>query len=143
MSLAANLQLFLSFWSIYPTSVHQTDHWHLAPFGHDHWVKAAKSPYNLACPSHLVALMSTTHLKESQSGVEEEWRKIGVPNTFARVHVVEGSVDISQRLSVGNELVDLQFPIHIVRHEIWKLCPAFDTSKRAPFPNAACNELES
>jgi hypothetical protein len=59
------------------------------------------------------------------------------------MHIVEGSVDVSQWLSMRNELVHLQLAVHIVGHEIWELCPSLDTSERATLPYTACDELES
>ena len=63
--------------------------------------------------------------------------------TVTRVHIVEGSVDVGQWLSVRDELVHLQLAVHIVGHETWKLCPSLDTPKRATLPYTACNKLES
>jgi hypothetical protein len=59
------------------------------------------------------------------------------------MHIVEGSVDVSQWLSMRNELVHLQLAVHIVGHEIWELCPSLDTSERATLPYTACDKLES
>ena len=58
-------------------------------------------------------------------------------------HVLEGSVDLGQWLSVGDKLVDLQLAIHIVGHEIGELCSTLNASKSAPLPHATCDELES
>src|SRR5271156_1842242 len=59
------------------------------------------------------------------------------------MHIVEGSVNVSQWLSMRNELVHLQLAVHIVGHEIWELCPSLDTSERATLPYTACDKLES
>ena len=56
---------------------------------------------------------------------------------------MEGGVDISQWLSMCNELIDLQLAIQVVSHEVWKLCPALDASKGTAPPNATRDELES
>jgi hypothetical protein len=63
--------------------------------------------------------------------------------TVTRMHVVEGSVDVGQWLSVRNELIHLQLAVHIVGYEIWELCPSLDTSKCATLPYTACDKLES
>jgi hypothetical protein len=59
------------------------------------------------------------------------------------MHIVEGSVDVGQWLSVRNELVHLQLAVHVIGHEIWELCPSLDPSKRATLPYTACDKLES
>jgi hypothetical protein len=59
------------------------------------------------------------------------------------MHIVEGSVDVRQWLSMRNELVHLQLAVHIVGHEIRELCPPLDASERATLPYTAGDKLES
>lgn len=64
------------------------------------------------------------------------------PDTVALLHIRKGLVDAVQRLSVRDELVDLQFPGHIVVDEVGQLGPALDAAEGATFPYAAGDELE-
>ena len=64
------------------------------------------------------------------------------PDTVALLHIRKGLVDAVQRLSVRDELVDLEFPGHIIVDEVGQLGPALDAAERATFPYAAGDELE-
>jgi hypothetical protein len=50
------------------------------------------------------------------------------------VHVVEGLVDLIQRLAVGDKLVDFELAIHVVLDKTRQLGTALDTSERAATP---------
>lgn len=63
-------------------------------------------------------------------------------DTVALLHIRKGLVDAVQRLSVRDELVDLEFPGHIIVDEVGQLGPALDAAERATFPYAAGDELE-
>ena len=64
------------------------------------------------------------------------------PDTVALLHIRKGLVDPVQRLSVRDELVDLEFPGHIIVDEVGQLGPALDAAERATFPYTAGDELE-
>jgi hypothetical protein len=64
------------------------------------------------------------------------------PDAVALLHDLEGVVDLSQRLAVGNELVDLQLAVQVVLYEPWELRPALDTAESAALPLATGDELE-
>ena len=64
------------------------------------------------------------------------------PDAVTSVHVVECFVDLVKRLSVRDELVDLQSALLPVFHESRKLGPALDASKRASLPDTAGDQLE-
>jgi hypothetical protein len=51
-------------------------------------------------------------------------------------------VDSTQVLTVGDELVDLEFAIHVVVDKIRKLGTALDATKGTALPLASCNKLE-
>lgn len=64
------------------------------------------------------------------------------PDTVALLHIRKGLVDAVQRLPVRDELVDLEFPGHIIVDEVGQLGPTLDAAERATFPYAAGDELE-
>jgi hypothetical protein len=59
------------------------------------------------------------------------------------LHVLEGSVDLVEGLSVGDELVDLELAVHVVVDEVGKLSAALDTTESTSLPDATGDELES
>lgn len=63
-------------------------------------------------------------------------------NAVASLHVLEGLVDTSQSLAMGDEFVDLEFAAHVVGDETWELGSTLDTTEGASFPYTAGNELE-
>ena len=50
-------------------------------------------------------------------------------NAVTLLHDIETLVDILKRLSVSNELINLQLAIHIIGDQAWQLCTALDTAK--------------
>lgn len=61
----------------------------------------------------------------------------------AIVHVVESLVDGAEVLAVSDELVDLQFAVHVVVDETTHLRATLDAAEGATFPYATGDELES
>lgn len=59
------------------------------------------------------------------------------------LHVLEGSVDLVEGLSVGDELIDLELAIHVVVNEVGKLGATLDTTEGTSLPDTAGDELES
>lgn len=59
------------------------------------------------------------------------------------LHVLEGGVDLVERLSVGDELVDLELAVHVVVDEVRELSAALDTTESTSLPDTTGNELES
>lgn len=59
------------------------------------------------------------------------------------LHVSEGGVDLVERLSVGDEFIDLQLAGHVVVNEVGKLGAALDTTESASLPDTTSNKLES
>jgi hypothetical protein len=59
------------------------------------------------------------------------------------LHVLEGGVDLVERLSVGDELVDLELAGHIVVDEVRKLSTSLDTTEGTSLPDTTGDELES
>ena len=43
---------------------------------------------------------------------------------------------------MGDELIDLEVAVHVIRDETGKLCTALDTTESASFPDTAGDELE-
>lgn len=76
-----------------------------------------------------IALLSLPHINHA-------------PNAIPILHIRKGLVDAIERLSVCDELIDLQLAGHVVVHEVWELRTAFDAPESAAFPDAAGNELE-
>lgn len=58
------------------------------------------------------------------------------------VHVVERVVDLVERLAVGDEFVDLQLAVHVIRDKAWQLSAALHTTERATSPDTASHKLE-
>ena len=65
------------------------------------------------------------------------------PDAVPCLHVTEGTVDLSHWLPMRDELVHLEFAIHVVVHQFRHLRPSFDASKGAPLPHTSCHQLES
>lgn len=63
-------------------------------------------------------------------------------DAVAGLHVVEGAVDLVERLAVRDELVHLELARHVVVHEPRQLRPPLDAAKRAAAPRAPRHELE-
>jgi hypothetical protein len=64
------------------------------------------------------------------------------PNAVASLHIRESLVDILKRLPVGNELIDLELPRHVIVDEAGELRAAFDAAERATLPYTTGDELE-
>lgn len=58
------------------------------------------------------------------------------------MHIVEGLIDATQVLTMGNELVDFELAVLVVFNELTHLGAALDASKCTTLPYAAGNELE-
>lgn len=63
-------------------------------------------------------------------------------DAVAAVHVVEGGVDLAERVAVRDELVDLELAGHVVVDEVGQLRAALDAAEGAALPHAAGDELE-
>jgi len=63
-------------------------------------------------------------------------------NAVASLHVAKGLVDLIERLSVGDEFVDLEVSLYVVGHKARELSAALDTAESASFPHTTGNELE-
>ncbi len=59
------------------------------------------------------------------------------PYAIASLHIRKSGVDLIQRLPVRDEFVHLEFPSHIIVHEVWELATAFDAAECATFPDTA------
>jgi hypothetical protein len=64
------------------------------------------------------------------------------PDTITSLHICKSLVDIVERLTMGNKLINLQFSVHVVLHKAWKLRAALNPAEGAAFPYAASDELE-
>jgi hypothetical protein len=64
------------------------------------------------------------------------------PNAVASLHIRESLVDILKRLPVGNELIDLELPRHVIVDEAGELRAALDAAERATLPYTTGDELE-
>lgn len=64
------------------------------------------------------------------------------PYAIPRLHILERSIDLIQRLPVRDELIHLELARHVVVHQVRELRAPFDAAKSAPFPYAAGDELE-
>ena len=64
------------------------------------------------------------------------------PDAIPRLHILERSIDLVQRLPVRDELIHLELARHVVVHQIRELRAPFDPAKSAPFPYAAGDEVE-
>lgn len=58
------------------------------------------------------------------------------------LHVTKGLVDLVKRLSVSNELVDLEVTLEVVGDKAGQLAAALDTTESATLPYTASDELE-
>ena len=59
------------------------------------------------------------------------------------LHVPKGGVDLVERLSVGDELINLQLAGHVVVDEVGELRTALDTTESASLPDTTSDKLES
>ena len=51
-------------------------------------------------------------------------------------------VDVVQRLTVGDELVDHQLAAEVVVHQAWQLAAALDAAECAALPHTSGDQLE-
>lgn len=63
-------------------------------------------------------------------------------DAVASLHVAKGLVDPVERLSVSDELVDLELAGHVVVDEVGELSATLDTTKGATLPHTSGDELE-
>lgn len=63
-------------------------------------------------------------------------------NTITSLHILKCSVDLLQRLPMRDKLINLQFPVEIIVHQIRQLAAALDPAKGATLPLATGDELE-
>lgn len=63
-------------------------------------------------------------------------------DTITSLHILEGLVDAGQSLAMGDEFVDLEFAIHVIGDEAWKLGSTLDTTEGASFPYTTGDELK-
>lgn len=63
-------------------------------------------------------------------------------NAVTLLHLVEGIVDTSQGLAVGDELVDLELTIEVVIYQARELRATLDTAEGAASPYTTRHELE-
>ncbi len=64
------------------------------------------------------------------------------PNAVTLLHGVEGLVDLTERLSMRDELVHLELARQIIIHEIRQLRAALDAAKGATLPDPTRHQLE-
>jgi hypothetical protein len=64
------------------------------------------------------------------------------PNAVTSLHVSKGLVDLVQRLSVRDELVDLETTLKVVIDETGELSTSLDTTEGTSLPATSCDELE-
>ena len=64
------------------------------------------------------------------------------PDAVTSLHICESLVDIVERLTMGNELINLQFSVHVVLHEAWELRATLNPAEGAAFPYTPSDELE-
>ena len=64
------------------------------------------------------------------------------PDAIPRLHILERSIDLVQRLPVRDEFIHLELARHVVVHQIRELRATFDAAKSASFPYAAGDKLE-
>lgn len=62
--------------------------------------------------------------------------------TVTSLHILEGLVDLVQRLTVGDEFVNLEVTVKVVLDETGQLAAALDTAKGTALPHAASYKLE-
>lgn len=63
-------------------------------------------------------------------------------NTVTLLHLVEGAVDSTQRLAVGDELVHLELAVQVIVDQTGELCATLDTTEGTSLPDTAGNQLE-
>ena len=63
-------------------------------------------------------------------------------NTVTKLHLLEGCVDVGQRLTVGNELVNLQVARQVVVDKARQLGAALDTTESTSLPYTTSDQLE-
>jgi hypothetical protein len=63
-------------------------------------------------------------------------------NAITLLHVVERSSNISEWLSVSDELIDLELALHVVVNQIGELCTSFDAAKCTTLPDTSGDKLE-
>lgn len=63
-------------------------------------------------------------------------------NAVASLHLLKGSVDGRQRLTVGDELVHLELAVQVVVHETGQLGATLDTTKGTALPHTTGDQLE-
>lgn len=81
--------------------------------------------------------------RKNRKGIDLQCAHIhDAPYAVTLFHVLEGGVDLPQRLSVGDELIHFQLASQIIIHETWELRAAFDTPKRTPLPDSTSHQLE-
>jgi hypothetical protein len=64
-------------------------------------------------------------------------------NAVASLHVSKGLVDLVQRLTVSDELVNLERTAHVVVNEARKLGTTLDSTEGATLPDTTSDKLES
>lgn len=63
-------------------------------------------------------------------------------DAVARLHRFEGSVDLAEGLSVGDELVDLESSLEVVTDQVAHLRAALDATESTALPDTASHKLE-
>lgn len=63
-------------------------------------------------------------------------------DAVALLHGFKGVVDLGQRLTVGDELVDLEPALEVVGDEVGQLAAALDAAEGAALPDATSDQLE-
>lgn len=63
-------------------------------------------------------------------------------DTVTLLHLLEGSVDISEGLAVGDELVNLQLAVQVVVDQTGQLGAALDTTESTSLPHTTGDQLE-
>ena len=63
-------------------------------------------------------------------------------DAVALLHGIESVVDLTQVLSVGDELVDLEVALHVVGDKVVHLRATLDATKGATLPHTTSDELE-
>ena len=64
------------------------------------------------------------------------------PNAVTSLHVRERLVDLVKRLSVCDELVDLEAALEVVIDKTRELSTTLDTTEGTSLPATSCNKLE-
>ena len=63
-------------------------------------------------------------------------------DTISGLHVLKSLRDVLQRLAMRNELVDLEFALHVIVYQCRQLGPALDTAESTSFPYTTRDKLE-